>query len=121
MKYLSYGEYREWGGTAEEAAFLRFAFGAEQTVRRATFGRVDRMQNVPETVKWLVFELVKLSEEGERENANVTAEKVGEWSKNYAVTTEAERKAKASALIRDYLMAETDDNGVPLMYLGVDA
>lgn len=118
--YLSYEEYKAKGGTMEEAAFSRFAFGAEQAIRRATFGRVDKMQTVPEAVKWLVFELVGISEQAAQENANVTAEKVGEWSKSYEVATEADRQAKTNALIRNYLMAETDDNGVPLLYLGVD-
>lgn len=118
--YLSYDKYREWGGTLEDAAFSRFAFGAEQTIRRATFGRVDRMREVPESVKRLVFELTEIAEKAERENANVTAEKVGEWSKSYEVETEADRQAKTNTLIRNYLMAETDDNGVPLLYLGVD-
>lgn len=118
--YLSYDKYREWGGTLEETAFSRFAFGAEQTVRRATFGRVDRMREIPESVKRLVFELVGMAEQAAQENANVTSEKVGEWSKSYEVETEADRQAKTNTLIRSYLTAESDDNGVPLLYLGVD-
>lgn len=118
--YLSYDKYREWGGTIDDAAFSRFAFGAEQAIRRATFGRVDRMQEIPEAVKRLVFELVGIAEEAAQENANMTSEKVGEWSKSYEVATEADRQAKTNTLIRNYLMAETDDNGVPLLYLGVD-
>lgn len=117
--YLTYEEYKERGGALEEAAFSRFAFGAEQTIRRATFGRVDQMQEIPESVKWLVFELVGMAEQVE-ENANLSSEKVGEWSKSYEVVTEADRQAKVNTLIRNYLMAETDDNGVPLLYLGVD-
>lgn len=120
MKYLSYEDYMKMGGTLTDAAFSRFAFGAEQTIRRATFGRVDRMGEVPESVKWLVFELVIMAEQAESENANVSSEKVGEWSKSYEVETEADRQAKTNTLIRNYLMAETDDNGVPLLYLGVD-
>ena len=115
--YLSYDKYREWGGTLEETAFSRFVFGAEQTVRRATFGRVDRMREIPESV---VFELVGMAEQAAQENANVTSEKVGEWSKSYEVATEADRQAKTNTLIRSYLTAESDDNGVPLLYLGVD-
>lgn len=120
MKYLTYEEYKQMGGPLEETAFSRFAFGAEQTIRRATFGRVDKMQEVPEAVKWLVYELIGISEQFEKENANVTSEKVGEWSKSYEVETEADRQVKTNTLIRNYLMAETDDNGVPLLYLGVD-
>lgn len=119
--YLSYDKYREWGGTIDDAAFSRFAFGAEQTVRRATFGRVDRMGEVPESVKWLVFELVELAAGAAESTARVTSETVGEWSKNYEVVTEADRQTKVNALIRNYLAAETDDNGIPLLYLGVDA
>ena len=117
--YLNYWEYMERGGTLEEAAFSRFAFGAEQTIRKATFGRVDKMQEVPESVKWLTLELVDMAAQA-AENANLSSEKVGEWSKSYEVVTEAERQEKENALIRSYLTAETDDNGVPLLYLGVD-
>lgn len=118
--YLTYEEYKTRGGTLEDAAFSRFAFGAEQTIRRVTFGRVDGMQKVPESVKWLVFELVELAAGAAESTARVTSETVGAWSKSYEVVTEEERQAKANALIRNYLAAETDDNGVPLLYLGVD-
>lgn len=117
--YLTYEEYKTRGGTLEDAAFSRFAFGAEQTIRRVTFGRVDQMQEIPESVKWLVFELVGTAEQA-AENANLSGEKVGEWSKSYEVVTEADRQAKTNALIRNYLASETDDNGIPLLYLGVD-
>lgn len=119
--YLTYEEYRERGGNLTEAAFSRFAFGEEQTVRGATFGRVDRMREIPESVKWLVFELVGIAEQAEREDAKLTSEKVGEWSKSYAVETQSERQAQVDTLIRRYLAAEADENGIPLLYLGVDA
>ena len=121
MKYLTYEEYKQMGGPLEETAFSRFAFGAEQTVRRATFGRVDRMKEVPKAVKWLVFELVGRAWQKEEGTARVASESVGSWSRSYQAQTAEEGRADTDALIRDYLAMETDDNGIPLLYLGVDA
>ena len=120
MKYLTYEAYKAMGGTLEETAFFRFVFGAEQAVRRATFGRVDRMQEVPEAVKRLVFELANRAWQKEEGTARLSSETVGSWSRSYQVQTEEGNKAEADTLIRNYLAAETDDNGVPLLYLGVD-
>ena len=119
--YLSFNEYLEMGGNLADTAFFRFAFGAEQTVRRATFGRVDRMKEVPKAVKWLVFELVGRAWQKEEGTARVASESVGSWSRSYQAQTAEEGRADTDALIRDYLAMETDDNGIPLLYLGVDA
>lgn len=121
MKYLKYEDYLRMGGTLSEAAFSRFAMGAEMTIRRVTFGRVDRMQTIPEAVKWLVFELVATAHKNEDGTARLSSESVGSWSKSYQVQSEEERKAETEAMIRNYLSAEVDDNGTPLLYLGVDA
>lgn len=120
MKYLTYEEYKARGGTLEDAAFSRFAFGAEMTIRRVTFGRVDKMQTIPESVKWLVFELVAMAYKNEDASARLASESVGSWSRSYQTQTDEERKAETDAMIRNYLSAEVDDNGTPLLYLGVD-
>lgn len=121
MKYLTYEEYKQMGGTLDEAAFSRFAMGAEQIIRRYTFGRVDKMQSVPDAVKWLVFELVDTTRQKSDGTDKLTSESVGSWSRSYQVQTDAEAKAEANEMIKNYLMHEVDDNGVPLLYLGVDA
>lgn len=118
--YLTYGEYLEMGGTLEESAFSRFAFGAERIIRRATQNRIESMKEIPEAVKWLVFELVGKVYGMAEGNHRLSAESVDSWSRSYQVQTEEEQKAAIDALVRNYLASETDDKGVPLLYLGVD-
>ena len=118
--YLKYEDYLRFGGTLDEAAFSRFAISAEMTIRRVTFGRVDKMQTVPCAVQWLVFELIAKANEAQDGTVKLTSESVGSWSKSYQVASAEERQKEIDALIRNYLAAEIDDNGTPLLYRGVD-
>ena len=53
--FLTYDEYKEFGGTLNEAEFSRFCFRAEATLRTETFGRI---KVADEKVKRCIFDLI---------------------------------------------------------------
>ena len=56
--YLSYEEYKGFGGTLTETEFDRFSFRAESELNNLTFDRVSTLLPVPECVKRCLFELI---------------------------------------------------------------
>lgn len=123
--YIDLMYYRQNGGKEdmEHAAFSRNEFRARKMVDKLTQSRVKNMAQVPEAVKRLMVELVTL------ENTQ-GAEQIGEqkvtsfsndgYSETYAETLTVEQvKEIECELISEYLSGETDDEGTPLLYLGV--
>ena len=56
--YLSYDEYKNYGGKLNNTDFNRFSFRAEREVDNATLNRCKEMEKIPEEVKRCVVELV---------------------------------------------------------------
>lgn len=124
--YIDLKYYQENGGKTDmaDAAFSRNEFRARKLVDKLTQGRVKEMAEVPEAVKRLMVELVTLEHtQGAEivENQAVTSFSNDGYSETYADPLTAERvKEIECELISEYLSEETDDNGTPLLYLGVD-
>lgn len=108
----------------DSAAFSRAEFRARKIVDRLTQGRVKAMREVPEAVKMLMVELITLeATQGAdvAENPAITSFSNDGYSETYADPLTMERvKQLEENLILEYLDGETDDNGVPLLYMGVD-
>lgn len=111
------------GREMTEAAFSRNEFRARKLVDRLTQGRIKAMAAVPEAVKRLMVELVTLeATQGAEitENQAVTSFSNDGYSETYADPLTGERVKEIECdLISEYLSDETDDNGTPLLYLGV--
>ncbi len=124
--YLEYSDYLMMGGSAEAPAFSRLEFRAEKIINRFTQKRVKAMAEVPEAVKRCMVELIEAMNTADPTQTAVKPAVSGfsndGYSESYAnpVTTESLETAYYG-IIRDYLATETDDNGTPLLYLGVDA
>ena len=124
--YIDISYYKTNGGKGDmtDAAFIRSEFRARKLVDKLTQGRVKNMAEVSESVKRLMVELVSLeSTQGAEiaENQAVTTFSNDGYSETYADPLTRERvKEIESDLISEYLSDETDDSGVPLLYLGVD-
>lgn len=124
--YIDYVYFQEHGGTSGFtcATFTRDEFRARKLVDRLTQGRVAKMKAVPEAVKLLMVELIQM--EGTQGAALLDSQPVTSfsndgYSETYADPLTADRiKELETDLILQYLFGETDDNGVPLLYLGVD-
>lgn len=107
----------------DSAAFSRAEYRARKIVDRFTMGRVKAMSEVPEAVKMLMVELITLeSTQGAdvAENQAITSFSNDGYSESYADPLTIERvKELEEELILEYLSDETDDDGTPLLYLGV--
>lgn len=99
---LSFAEYKNLGGTLEEAAFERVSFGALADIDRYTFGRASKLTPMPETVKRLLVELCAIAAP-------------------YSTDTDAALRQHKEQLIRAYLAGVRAEDGTPLLYRGVDA
>ena len=99
---LSYAEYRNLGGTLEEAAYERVSFGVFADIDRCTFGRVSRLTPMPEAVKRLIVELCAIAAP-------------------YNTDTDDDLCRHKIRLIYSYLSGVCMADGTPLLYRGVDA
>ena len=124
--YIDYVYYQEHGGTTGLtcATFSRNEFRARKLVDKLTQGRVAKMAAVPEAVQLLMVELILMEEtQGAAlmDNQPVTSFANDGYSETYADPLTADRvKELEMDLIHQYLSGEVDDNGTPLLYLGVD-
>ena len=123
--YIDLVYYKLNSGKADmdDAAFARNEFRARKLVDRLTQGRVQNMAQVPEAVKRLMVELVSLEANQGAEQLQhqaVTSFSNDGYSETYADPLTGERvKEIESELVMEYLSGETDDNGTPLLWLGV--
>lgn len=122
--YIERSYYLGNGGREmDDAAFSRNEFRARKLVDKLTQGRVKNMAVIPEAVKRLMVELVSLEATQGAELTQqqaVTSFSNDGYSETYADPLTGERvKEIECELISEYLSEEVDDNGVPLLYLGV--
>lgn len=116
--YLTYEEYQDMIGDEggyNRADFLRLEILAESRIREQTQGRIDKMAAVPECVKNLVFVLLPDVELYDRDVTSVSNDGYSESYKDNAQT-----ESLILSTITSCLSGCTDDNGVPLLYRGLD-
>ena len=124
--YLTYEEYKNYGGTLPQSAFIPLEFRSRKRVDYLTDSRVQAMQEVPEAVKLCVLSLINLENEvgAEAQSKNtVTSFNTDGYSENYggkSISTTDEAEKVMNRTVRTYLHGEYDDNGVPLLYRGLD-
>lgn len=122
MTYLTYEEYSNMGGVLDLTAFNRFSDRSFGIVDNATHNRIECMAEVPQRAKALCRDLVEYLARYSTSDVVVSSRSqsaggVSE-SESYVTKTEVELQADIDNMIADYLMAETDDNGTPLLYRG---
>lgn len=123
--YLTYDEYVQMGGTAVEAAFPRLEYMARKRIDRYTQNRVKAVQEIPEAVKRCMVELANAMDKSDPTKTASEAVLSGfsndGYSESYAepMTTETQEN-NLYGIIRSMFSGEYDDNGTPLLWLGVD-
>ena len=122
MIYLTYEEYSNIGGICDMTAFNRNIDRACGIIDNATHNRVECMAEVPQRAKALCRDLVEYLARYSTSDMVVSSRSqsaggVSE-SESYVTKTDVELQADIDNMIADYLMAETDDNGTPLLYRG---
>lgn len=122
MRYIEYQEYLGIGGICDATAFNRYIDRACGIIDNATHNRIECMAEVPQRVKALCRDLVEYLARYSTSDMVVSSRSqsaggVSE-SESYVTKTDVELQAYIDNMIVDYLMAETDDNGTPLLYRG---
>ena len=122
--YLTYEEYKSYGGTLSETDFPLMEFKCRKRIDKLTDCRVQKMTSVPEAVKLCVMSLIKLESavgtEAQAENPVVTSFSTDGYSESYGKAMGASEASTAmNSTVYSMLYGELDDNGVPLLYRGV--
>jgi hypothetical protein len=122
MIYLTYEEYSNIGGICDLTAFNRNIDRACGIIDNATHNRIECMSDVPQRAKALCRDLVEYLARNDTTEIAVTSRSqsaggVSE-SESYATKNADDVYGDVQNMIYDYLMAETDDNGTPLLYRG---
>lgn len=124
-QYLTYNEYMSYGGTVSSAAFPLAEFRCRKRIDTLTASRVQDMATVPEAVKLCMVSIInidsKVGAEAQAETPVVTSFNTDGYSESYGKALGTEDATKSmNAIISNDLYGELDDNGVPLLYRGVN-
>ena len=122
MIYLTYEEYTGMGGICDVTAFNRNIDRACGIIDNATHNRIEGMAEVPQSAKALCRDLIEYLARYSTSDMVVSSRSqsaggVSE-SESYATKTADDVYGDIQNMIYDYLGAETDDNGTPLLYRG---
>lgn len=123
MRYLTYDEYLNIGGTLEKTAFERVIGRACGIIDLYTQKRLQSVSEPSERVCACIRDLVEHIDAYKGVSDNVVSSKsqsaggVSE-SETYATKSIDDSDADIRDIIQDYLWSEETDNGVPLLYRG---
>ena len=112
--YLTYDEYKGYGGTLSDTEFNRFNFRAECEINNATFDRCKSLTKIPEIIKRCQFELVVFLSKNARGGSNSSVSSFSNDGYSVSYTDKKTAQEQISDIIYTYL-ASTD-----LMYCGAD-
>jgi hypothetical protein len=123
--YLTYQEYKSYGGELSETAFIPLEFKSRKRIDYLTDSRVQNMAAVPAAVKLCMYVLIGMeSSVGRSEQAaspSVSSFNTDGYSETYSQAMDADTaNAQMDALTKEYLYGEKNDNGTPLLYRGLD-
>jgi hypothetical protein len=122
MQYLTYEEYEQIGGELDLTAFNRNIDRACGFIDLHTQSRLHSVLEVSQKVKACVRDLVEYLANNVSSGKAVASKSqsaggVSE-SESYATKTLEEASGDMLNIAYDYLAAETDDCGTPLLYRG---
>ena len=123
-QYLTFDEYKELGGTLEEAPFNILELKAQKCIDKYTFGRLQDLEEQINEVKICVFELIKnlASYESYLEHdKSISSENTDGYSISYNNSDESVSKGnleEMKGIVRTYLAECRLDDGTPYLYLG---
>ena len=126
MNYLTFEEYKEYGGTLEETAFNRLAYKASRKIDRKTFNRLQHDTEIKEPVKRLMFELIGVISNNDTTSESYSPAIASEGNDGYSIsyasssflTPDAVDK-KIESIIDEYLQFERAQNGQFLLSCGL--
>ena len=125
--YLTYEEYQAYGGTMPEVDYAPAEFKARSRIDYLTDSRVAAMAAIPEAVKLAMMTIIRadgaVSVDAQSDAPLVASFNTDGYSESYGNasdrTTTMEKQLNAE--IQRLLYGVKDDNGVPLLYRGLNA
>ena len=102
--YLTYQEYKAWGGSLDELTFNRAEYAARMKIDYKTHNHYRDVDPIPEVVMRLVFELIARGYCGAFDGEEYASRTEGSISVHYA-----SKEGKADDLIETYLGTEDDE------------
>ena len=121
MIYLTYEQYTEIGGVLEMTAFSRNIDRVCGIIDNATYGRLEKMTEIPRQVRACCRELVEyMAENVEQGNITSQSQSAGGVSESvtYANKSTEDIENECANIIFDFLGNVKTDNGIPLLYRG---
>lgn len=122
MRYLTYEDYLNIGGTLEKTAFERVIDRVCGVVDYYTQNRLQANFKALEKMQYCVRDLCECLDasktvKGKLASKSQSAGGVSE-TESYVARTANEINAEMRDIVFDYLAMETDVNGTPLLYRG---
>lgn len=125
---LDFDTYAELGGAiTDEMIYARISARAESIIHRITHGRILNESPVRENVQYAAFDMIEAiyaDMQNGTDGREIESMSNDGVSVNYVSnggTAAQERTNRYAGIARPYLDFETDANGTPLLYAGVDA
>ncbi len=117
--YMTYEQYKEYGGTLDEAAFNRYGYQAHKIIEAETHRRI---KTPSEAVLRCIARVCDLLASADPAIAGrVSSFSHDGLSQSFAVPSAADISAETGNVIYTYLIHETAEDGTPLLYMGVDS
>lgn len=123
-QYLSYIDYRNYGGTIEQAPFNLLEFSARKEIDKATSGRLKNLTNQIEEVKQCMYKLVNLlnaNQTNQNQNKGISGESIDGYSVTYKNMLSEDLKAQqieVYSIIKTYLSDCALEDGTAYLYRG---
>lgn len=134
--YLTYLEYQNYGGTADETTFNDLEFEASSVVDWYTFNRLQKETEFPEAVKRCVYKIIQYitaqqqvngldtaSAQNNSEGAGIASQSNDGVSVSYNVLNAKDvvenSKAQIKQIVDQYLSAVKNSLGQKVLYRGV--
>jgi len=134
--YLTYLEYQNYGGTADETTFNDLEFEASSVVDWYTFNRLQNENEYPEAVKRCVYKIIQYivaqqqvngldtaSAQNNSEGAGIASQSNDGVSVSYNVLSAKDvvdnSKAQIKQIVDQYLSAVKNSLGQKVLYRGV--
>lgn len=134
--YLTYLEYQNYGGTADETTFNDLEFEASSVVDWYTFNRLQNETEFPEAVKRCVYKIIQYitaqqqvngldtaSAQNNSEGAGIASQSNDGVSISYNVLNAKDvvenSKAQIKQIVDQYLSAVKNSLGQKVLYRGV--
>lgn len=126
MAYLTFEEYQSYGGSLSASDFVLAEYKARKYIDYLTDSRVADMEEVPEEVKLAEMELMRVEAKygaaAMIDSPVIASYSTDGYSESYGAAESQAAAVKAAALetIRHLLYGVENDDGVPLLYRGLD-